>query len=629
MADLNKFSFVKLNNSNWQCWKFRMEMLLSREELWYVVSEVKPEAPTAAWKKDDQKARATIGLCIEESQYSMVKSATSAKDYWDQLRAYHEKATVTSRVSLLKKLCNLNLSESGDVEHHLIEIEGLFDRLTVAGQELQDSLRIAMILRSLPDSYGGLVTALESRPDADLTMQLVKSKLLDEFERRRERFGDTGSDEKAMKSATRRWAKPTGSKSDSERVCYYCKKPGHFQRNCRLLAKQQSDDEKKKPDVETNAKQAKDERGGVCFMAGCDYSGSWFIDSGASCHMTNDKSFFSTISMSVGPNVVLADGKVAETAGCGEGTVHGIDGKGNVIDVKLEKVLYVPSLTNGLISVDRLTSKGFTAVFRANGCDVRDATGKVLVVGERSGCLYRLKQAETKVYGCQAYGHIPDVRRGIFERKARKLRFIGCSDKHEGCRFDTETDKVTISRDVRFLEHDDGSSQKQKPCADSTSGEDEWCFMPKSELQSLEEEEEEPEDSGEEESEEDSDKDSDESDSENYFDVTDSESEEEEEDPLAVKEEEQDKATSEPEGVRRSDRRNRGTLPGRFSDFVLMTVYRTVGVVTHSVDEPTTYAEAIASSERDIWKDVVDSEIQSLMQNGSGLNSERPTIEEE
>lgn len=67
-----------------------MEMLLTREELWYVVSEATPAAPSAEWKKDDQKARATIGLCIEESQYSFVKSATSAKSYWDNLRVYHE-----------------------------------------------------------------------------------------------------------------------------------------------------------------------------------------------------------------------------------------------------------------------------------------------------------------------------------------------------------------------------------------------------------------------------------------------------------------------------------------------------------------------------------------------------------
>lgn len=81
-------SFTELNNSNWQCLAmFRMEMLPTREELWYVVSREHPEAPT------------TIRLCIEVNQDSFEKSENSALSYWDQLRGYHEKATVTSQMS--------------------------------------------------------------------------------------------------------------------------------------------------------------------------------------------------------------------------------------------------------------------------------------------------------------------------------------------------------------------------------------------------------------------------------------------------------------------------------------------------------------------------------------------------
>lgn len=43
MADVEKFSIVKLGNSNYGTWKFQMEVLLIREELWYRVDEVKPE----------------------------------------------------------------------------------------------------------------------------------------------------------------------------------------------------------------------------------------------------------------------------------------------------------------------------------------------------------------------------------------------------------------------------------------------------------------------------------------------------------------------------------------------------------------------------------------------------------
>lgn len=57
---------------------------------------------------------------------------------------------------------------------------------------------------------------------------------------------------------------------------------------------------------------------------------------------------------------------------------------GDAVDVKL---IDVPSLTSGLILVDKLTANGFTAVFKDDGCETRDATGLLTVVGERSGCL--------------------------------------------------------------------------------------------------------------------------------------------------------------------------------------------------------------------------------------------------
>lgn len=73
----------------------------------------------------------------------------------------------------------MNLSEEGDLENHLVLFKDLFDRLMNAGQQLEESLWIAMILRSLLHSYGGSMAALESHADADNTMQLVKSKLID------------------------------------------------------------------------------------------------------------------------------------------------------------------------------------------------------------------------------------------------------------------------------------------------------------------------------------------------------------------------------------------------------------------------------------------------------------------
>lgn len=361
-------------------------MLLIREDLWYVVEDPQPLPVTSKWSTDDKKARATMGLCIDDNQYSLVKGATNAKDFWKALRDYHEKVTVTSRVSLLRKLCNLNLVEGGDMEAHLFEVEELFSRLESADLKLEQPMKIAMMLRSLPDSYGGLVTALESRSDKDLTTELVKSKLLDENERRKERGGGS-SHERVMKSDV------NSVNSVAEKVCFFCKKKGHLRRNCWLLQAKKEPKEKEKS--QHKAKQASAEcTSAMLFMAGEKHSCDWVIDSGATAHMSNDRKWFHSLDETATPDVLLADGSTVKAAGRGSVIVFGVDGSGGKTEITLGEVLYVPLLSSSLVSVPKLTAKGLKVIFAKNNCDICDDSGKVVARGFLRGCVYHLQVSD-------------------------------------------------------------------------------------------------------------------------------------------------------------------------------------------------------------------------------------------
>lgn len=401
MADISKLSFVRLNNDNWQSWSFRMRMLLIREELWRVIDEEEPE-DDEDWSRDDQRAMATIGLCLEESQYSIIKKKETAKEVWEALRTYHEKPNMTSRVSLLKRLCSINLADGGDMEKHLIVLDNLFERLDNVGQKLDDTLKVAMILRSLPDSFDTLVMALESRADADITIDLVKSKLLDAYQRRVNRTVDSAVEEKAMKSNTKR-----DGGSTSGRTCFFCKKPGHVKKYCRkFLAMQQqqgdsSDSESvgkqppPPPRQQQKAKQVqKVSSEPLCFVAGHTVKNAWILDSGASCHMTSDKSFFTSLVERAGSDVVLADGTKTKSAGYGEGLITGVDSGGNPIEIRISDVLFVPELDGSLLSVGKMTGKGFSVRFSKTGCEIVNGSDSVIAVGERASGLYKLKVVE-------------------------------------------------------------------------------------------------------------------------------------------------------------------------------------------------------------------------------------------
>lgn len=75
MAEAAKQKFVKLNDSNYANWKFRMELLLRKQGLWKkVIIERRPsvalngsgvitnQAELDKWDEYDDEARGTIGF---------------------------------------------------------------------------------------------------------------------------------------------------------------------------------------------------------------------------------------------------------------------------------------------------------------------------------------------------------------------------------------------------------------------------------------------------------------------------------------------------------------------------------------------------------------------------------------
>lgn len=61
-----KLSVAKLNNDNYQLWKFKVEMLLSRDDLWEVTTTERPQDNNQDWDKKNRQARATISLLVED-----------------------------------------------------------------------------------------------------------------------------------------------------------------------------------------------------------------------------------------------------------------------------------------------------------------------------------------------------------------------------------------------------------------------------------------------------------------------------------------------------------------------------------------------------------------------------------
>jgi hypothetical protein len=90
-------------------------------------------------------------------------------------------------------------------------------------------------------------------------------------------------------------------------------------------------------------------------------TGMWYIDSGASCHMTGVHEYFNNLrEYNANFNIVLGDN--AKYMPPGSGTVRFQRESGKPLSIN--DVLFVPGLTKNLISVSALEDKGYVVTFR-------------------------------------------------------------------------------------------------------------------------------------------------------------------------------------------------------------------------------------------------------------------------
>jgi hypothetical protein len=108
------------------------------------------------------------------------------------------------------------------------------------------------------------------------------------------------------------------------------------------------------------------------------------IDSGSGRHMFNDPKWFSTLNTSTFPkvNIVVADGRSVESKGVGEVRFN---------ELTLKECLYIPMLSQNLISVGQLTDDGFQVSFDTEHHKVfAKKNNKTYVIGVCVGNDYNL-----------------------------------------------------------------------------------------------------------------------------------------------------------------------------------------------------------------------------------------------
>ena len=115
----------------------------------------------------------------------------------------------------------------------------------------------------------------------------------------------------------------------------------------------------------------------------------WFVDSGASRHMTVAREQFTQFSEEeLNLEVELGDNRIVKVVGVGIVSFQ----RKSLPPLKVREVLYVPGLKKNLISVSTVEDQGYEVTFRCGQAIVYPSGGSIdsgKVIGVRQGRLYK------------------------------------------------------------------------------------------------------------------------------------------------------------------------------------------------------------------------------------------------
>lgn len=347
---------------NYDTWKFVVQAYFEHEDMWQCV--VGTDTTDA---KKLIKAKTKLILLVDPINHSHIKAAETAKDIWIALKNAFEDNGLTRRVGLLHTLITTRLCDSISVEAYVNQLVNTAHKLKGVGMDIPDEWIGTLLLAGLPDEYRPMIMGLESS-GIKITADSVKTKILQDV--KSSAAAESEIDELAMFNKQKFARRHQSNYTKNGMRCYECNGFGHYAKHCKA---------KNKKSAQSSAHASWVLISSSCLLSNANITSEWYIDSGATSHMTMRKNILRNKSVSSIKNVVVADNTSLPIECVGEVRMSVLNGN-NVADLTIKKVQCVPKLCTNLLSVSQLVRNGYKVVFDDNGCVVYDRKSKKLVL---------------------------------------------------------------------------------------------------------------------------------------------------------------------------------------------------------------------------------------------------------
>ncbi|KAL0270911.1 UNVERIFIED_CONTAM: hypothetical protein PYX00_008181 [Menopon gallinae] len=424
----------RLSESNYEIWKTQMKSLLVINDLWSCVdgTEPKPEKDCDKWLRRDGKALAMINLNVSPSQLNHIANAETSKEAWDLLKNTYASTGPVRKFILYRQLLRMQKESHVSISEYINEFSNKIKALEQAGIHMQDELLTVMLLSSLPAEFENFVVAIETRDEVP-PFKDIKVKLLEEEARQKEKDNLEEPNPSSALVAKGNWHKKVhnnkaknkqirgSEKKDPrpKRNCYKCGKEGHIASECRSSPRS------------TNSRSSTKALLSVVYNCKTDRE-QWCLDSGATKHICNNKNMFKHIDNRKS-DIFTISNECVRAHGTGEVTLK-LKGQ----NVTLKDTLYLPKSRSNLLSVPRVTKRGYTVIFKNDRAEIKHKDGSTLATARREGGLYVIEEPEKIFCGGggqikkwhQRYGHLNlnDLRRLESKQMVNGLRLMGRDD---------------------------------------------------------------------------------------------------------------------------------------------------------------------------------------------------------
>jgi len=395
-AGMGGIKIDKLTETNFHEWRQRIKMILALRDLDDMLDEDgKPtDAETrelAVWKRRDTKASAIIGLTLESEQLEHVSGCKTTAEMWSTLQGVFQRKSVMNKMKARREFHTVAMNVGEGMLGYINRVRNLGENLKAMGGKVMEMDVAMSVLNGLTSKYENLLVALDGKGGDELSLKLVKSRLLQEERRQADkspvikRIGDM-----ALVGANYRGQGRRGDLSKIE--CYYCHKFGHISHDCpELKAKKQ----RQHKVAAIAADDGGNSNDAICLVGNAadsdDISKSWLVDSAASEHLCWMRACFGDYQTTTGRSVTMGDKGSVATAGVGTAVLKVIV-HGKTRKIKLEKVLHVPTMGFNLMSVGMMEERGAEVSFKG-GQTIIKINEKIAACGTRKNGLYHLDMA--------------------------------------------------------------------------------------------------------------------------------------------------------------------------------------------------------------------------------------------